>query len=301
MDSYHLLKNKLVSVKKDINILISEAKAISVAPDETFIGWEKVCGSVEEEISNDVIRVAVVGAIKSGKSTFVNSLYKNDYLKRGAGVVTSIVTRIRSGRALCARLYFKSWQEVNTDLEQALVLFPSLTWKDNGKTIDIRDGKDRQALEKAIDSLTPDQLIHRDSRNANSVLIISYLKGYPLVKAYIVSEERVHEFNNERFQEHRNFVGDDTLAVYLKDVQLEIDTDTSGSPLEIADCQGSDSPNPLHVAMIQEYLYLAHFLIYVISSRTGLRQADIKFLSMIKKLGIEIKKQTETPESSEKQ
>ena len=54
----------------------------------------------------------------------------------------------------------------------------------------------------------------------------------------------------------------------------------------MADCQGSDSSNPLHLAMIQDYLRMAHLLVYVISSRTGLRRADIKFLSMIKKMGI---------------
>jgi len=31
---------------------------------------------------------------------------------------------------------------------------------------------------------------------------------------------------------------------------------------------------------------LTHLMVYVISSRTGLRQADIRFLSMIKKMGI---------------
>jgi hypothetical protein len=56
--------------------------------------------------------------------------------------------------------------------------------------------------------------------------------------------------------------------------------------MEIADCQGSDSPNPIHLNMIQDYLLLTHMIIYVISSRTGVRQADIKFLSMIRKMGI---------------
>ena len=68
--------------------------------------------------------MAVVGPIKSGKSTFLNSLLKGDFLKRGAGVVTSIVTRVRSGERLKATLYYKSWEEVNEDMEQALVLFP---------------------------------------------------------------------------------------------------------------------------------------------------------------------------------
>ena len=38
--------------------------------------------------------------------------------------------------------------------------------------------------------------------------------------------------------------------------------------------------------MIQDYLLLTHLIIYVVSSRTGLREADIRFLSMIKKMGI---------------
>ncbi len=287
MGDYQLLKNDLISVKRDVSRLIVEAKSMPGVSDGFFEGWEKVCETFEEEISKDIIRVAVVGAIKSGKSTFVNSLYQNDHLKRGAGVVTSIVTRIRTGRSLCAKLYFKSWKEVNSDLEQALVLFPSAPLKRTDGPVDIRNEKDRQGLAEAIDRLTSDQLIHQDARSANSVLISSYLKGYERVKSYIDSDERVYEFAGERFHEHRQFVGDDSLATYLRDIQLDIDGDAAGNPLEIADCQGSDSPNPLHVAMIQEYLYLAHFLIYVISSRTGLRQADIKFLSMIKRLGIE--------------
>jgi hypothetical protein len=43
---------------------------------------------------------------------------------------------------------------------------------------------------------------------------------------------------------------------------------------------------PLHLVMIQDYLLLTNLIVYVVSSRTGLRQADIRFLSMIKKMGI---------------
>jgi len=38
--------------------------------------------------------------------------------------------------------------------------------------------------------------------------------------------------------------------------------------------------------MIQDYLFSTHLIIYVVSSRTGLRQADIRFLSMIKSMRI---------------
>ena len=47
----------------------------------------------------------------------------------------------------------------------------------------------------------------------------------------------------------RAFVGNETLAVYLKDVLLEISSGNVESNIEIADCQGSDSSNPLHLAI----------------------------------------------------
>ena len=118
------------------------------------------------------------------------------------------------------------------------------------------------------------------------MLLASYLKGYERVQELVEAEHATVIYENDRFALHREFVGNDSMAVYLKDVLLEIDSAGLGEGVEVADCQGSDSPNPLHLAMIQDYLMMAHLTIYVISSRTGLRQADIRFLSMIRKMGI---------------
>ncbi|BBO74048.1 hypothetical protein DSCW_14650 [Desulfosarcina widdelii] len=232
------------------------------------------------------MRVAVVGAIKSGKSTFVNTLFGGDYLKRGAGVVTSIVTRVRIGSGLRAILYLKSWDEVNREIDQASVLLPSNSQSGETQPFDIRREKDRQVLSAALDDLAADQLISNDTRSAGSVLLECCLNGYERVRELVEADQRTVIFENGRFPEHRDFVGDDAMAVYLKDIQLEIDRSGLGQGVEIADCQGSDSPNPLHLAMIQDYLMMAHLTLYVISSRTGLRQADIRFLSMIRKMGI---------------
>ena len=244
------------------------------------------CRTISEQISQETMRVAVVGAIKSGKSTFVNTLFGGDYLKRGAGVVTSIVTRVRIGPELRAILYLKSWDEVNREIDQASVLLPSNSQPAETQPFDIRREKDRQRLTAALDDLAADQLISNDTRSAGSVLLECCLNGYERVRELVEADQRTVIFENGRFPEHRDFVGDDALAVYLKDVQLEIDTSGLGEGVEIADCQGSDSPNPLHLAMIQDYLMMAHLTLYVVSSRTGLRQADIRFLSMIRKMGI---------------
>jgi GTPase SAR1 family protein len=286
MDRYQQLKNELIRINQDVSSLVLKATSMPGISADLFSEWEKIFDAFGEDVSRDIVRVAVVGPIKSGKSTFINSILGHDYLKRGAGVITSIVTKIRSGPLLRANLFFKSWREVNSDMAQALVLLPFSDWQSKDRIFDIRSKQDRIELHQAMSSLNSSEMIIRDSRNANSVLLMSYLKGYDKIKEIVTSENIVKEYGSKQFSKHKEFVGNDSLAVYLKDVRLEIDNNEMDDIVELADCQGSDSSNPLHLAMIQDYLLLTHYLIYVISSRTGLRQADIKFLSMIKKMGI---------------
>jgi len=286
MDTYSTLKNEILKVNQDVLALFSAAKSIPGMADYSFGEWEKTCESLPQQLAENTIRVAIVGTIKSGKSTFLNSIFKGEYVKRGAGVITSIVTRVRNAKRLRAKLFFKSWDEVNAEMEQALVLFPSANWLPEDGRFDIRQKKEREKLQQALGELSQEQLITRSTRNINNVLLTSYLKGYETVNRFITPETGIQLYEDERFYDHKAFVGNESLAVYLKDVLLEINSDNVQSNIEIADCQGSDSSNPLHLAMIQDYLLLTHLIIYVVSSRTGLREADIRFLSMIKKMGI---------------
>ena len=285
-DSYNNIKKELLTVNESLSSLLNTLTGRSEIDDTRFEDWQKTCGDIHNQVTEETIRVAVIGPVKSGKSTFVNALFRGDYLKRGAGIITSIVTRLRSGDELKAVLYFKSWDEVNAEIEQALIMFPVLENKDEAGSFDIRTEKDRNMLELALDDLCDDLLITDGVRNANAVLLSLYLKGYESVSEIISAGSLTTEFFGNDFPEHRTFVGDDARSVYLKDVQLEINDDKIDRSIEIADCQGSDSPNPLHLAMIQDYLLKTHYIIYVVTSRTGLRQADIRFLSIIKKMGI---------------
>jgi len=286
MDTYSNLRDEILNINRDVSILFSTAKSIPGMADHSFGEWEKACENLPRQLAEDIIRVAIVGPIKSGKSTFLNSLFKGEYVKRGAGVITSIVTRVRNGGRLRAKLFFKSWDEINAEMEQALVLFPSANWRSEDSPFDIRQEKQRQALKRALGELSADQLITRSTRNINTVLLSSYLKGYETVRPLLNSGNAIQLYEDDRFSDHKAFVGNESMAVYLKDVLLEINSGSVKSNVEIADCQGSDSSNPLHLAMIQDYLLFTHLMIYVISSRTGLRRADIRFLSMIKKMGI---------------
>lgn len=286
MESYHLIKNQILQINAEMASLFASASTLPGLGANSFRSWEATLNTIAKQISEDLIRIAVVGAIKSGKSTFANALFRGDYLKRGAGVVTSMVTRVRGGTHLAAHLFFKSWDEINADMNQAMTLFPSLNWSTPDHRFDIRRQADRDELKHALSALESEQLISQDTRNVNSVLLTSYLAGYERVKEIVSTDSTILVFDADRFGEHRHYVGDDALSVYLRDIELSIASDSLDLNLEIADCQGSDSPNPLHLAMIQDYLVLTHLIIYVISSRTGIRQADIRFLSMIKKMGI---------------
>ncbi len=286
MNEYTPTKEDLVRIADGLRGLIEAARSLPLASDERFDDWARAVAAIRQQLDEEIVRVAVVGSIKSGKSTFSNALFKGDYLKRGAGVVTSIVTRIRRGDRLRAVLRFKSWETINADIAQALQLFPADIHPKEDRAWDIRRSEDRQALARALDSAGEALLTADGTLNVNCALLSLYLAGYDRIRqANPDGAERI-VFIDAEFARHRDFVGDDTLAVFLSDVGLEITGAPINGAIEIADCQGSDSPNPLHLAMIQEYLMQTHLIVYVISSRTGLRQADIRFLSMIRKMGI---------------
>lgn len=283
---YQSFKSELFDIIDPLINVLSQAKTLPQARIAEFERWERNCARIREEMEGEILRVAVVGPIKSGKSTFVNALFGGDYLKRGAGVVTSIVTRIRQGDELRARLFFKSVETIKQEIAEALVLFPSPDWRSESGPFDIRSPQDRAELAQALKGLSSERLIRQDSRTAHGVLLDAYLKGYERVREVLENGQERLEYTGEAFAGHRDFTGDDSLSVYLRDVELRLDTGELGRQTEIADCQGSDSPNPLHLAMIQDYLVRTHLIVYVISGRTGLRQADIRFLNMIGKMGI---------------
>jgi len=281
-----IVRETLQRLNQKTLALLTHARQVLPQADPAFDDWEKMCRGIQRQITEGWVRIAVVGAIKSGKSTLVNSIFKGDYLKRGAGVVTSIVTRIRSGSYLKATLFFKSWDEINADLRQAMALLPGAGLDETAGPFDIRREKDRRLLAKALASLDSEALIAEGARSAGSVLMAAYLKGYDRAATLVGPEPRTTVFEDDQFPRHKDFSGSDALAVYLKDIQLEIKGGELPENVEIADCQGSDSPNPMHLSMIQDYLFKAHLLLYVISSRTGPRRADIRFLAMLKDMGL---------------
>jgi len=286
MQDYQDIREAILDNADALNELTQSVQKLAGEEGAVNGQWQKTVARVQTLLRSETLRVAVIGPIKSGKSTFVNAFLESDHLKRGAGVITSIVTRIRKGAKPTATLYFKSWDDINTEIQHACAIFPESVWRQRQKPFDLRRTSDREDLQQALEALSTDQLITQSGRNADGVLLFSYLAGYDQAKAFVSPDGETHTFAAGSFYEHRQFSGNDNLSVYLKDILLTVDADTLTEYMEVADCQGSDSTNPRHLAMIQDYLMVTHLIVYVISSRTGLRQADIRFLAMIKQMGI---------------
>jgi hypothetical protein len=228
--------------------------------------------------------MAVVGTVKSGKSTLINSLLGFDLLKRGAGIVTAMITRIEPGDHPHAVLLFKDWEEVNGELNSALSLFPSPLLLERGEGYDIRQPADRRLLTEALAQADQAHLLHLDMLDKNYILVRSFLEGYPEVEKILARGSQRLELSGQELITHQRLVAHEAEAVYLKDVNLQLPFPWPARGLELGDCQGSDSPIPQHLAQVQNYLIGADLVIYVVSARVGLRQADYKFLTELKRM-----------------
>ncbi|MDD5475534.1 MAG: dynamin family protein [Syntrophales bacterium] len=287
MTIYDMIKKDVSGVTGDILSSIEQSRLLTGVTDGPLQEWEQIVRSLSEQLDGQLLRVAVVGAIKSGKSTFINSLIGKDYLKRGAGVMTSIITRVRKSPRLEAELDMKTWDEVNEEINKALILFPSPNESSRKTSFDIRNDSERNELEQSLALLDREHVLGKEALDSKIALLRAYLKGYDRVRHILASGTPVQKFQGEaQFARHRDFAGEDSLAVYLKDLLLRVPAEGFfDDSTEIGDCQGVDSINPRHLAMIQEYLLRTNLIIYVISSRTGLRRADVGFLSLIQQMG----------------
>ena len=100
--------------------------------------WLKVLSQVQAHAAEDTCRLAVVGAVKSGKSTMINALVGQDLLRRGAGILTAMITRVQPGPEPRAVLQFKEWGEINGEIHRALGLLPSPRLLERAGPLDLK-------------------------------------------------------------------------------------------------------------------------------------------------------------------
>jgi hypothetical protein len=244
--------------------------------------WRRSLEAVSESLQDQTLRIAVVGPVKSGKSTFINALQGRDLLRRGAGIITAFITRIRAGSEEKGWIEIKSWEEINGEINEALSVVGLTKGSEGFAHMDLRRKGDRDRIQQLIKELKQETVVGGETFDPNVVLINAYLSGYDRLSEYVKDKPVLLEFKGDELIQHQAFVSQESQAVYLRDMELQLPISWLGEMVEIGDCQGSDSPNPLHFALLQEYLLSSHNILYLISSRVGLRQADLKLIEAIR-------------------
>jgi hypothetical protein len=247
--------------------------------------WLKVLSQVQAHVAEDLSRLAVVGAVKSGKSTMINALLGQDLLKRGAGILTAMITRVQPGPAPQAVLTFKEWREINGEIHRALGLLPNAALAERTEPLDLQVPGDRELLGRVLAEAQGADLWTEGSLDQNYLLLKSYLEGFDLLRD-LLPTSGVLSLSGADLARHRELVTREATAVFLKDVLLTIPIPWAESGIELGDCQGSDSPIPQHLSQVLAYLLKSDLVLYVISSRVGLRQADFQFLAELKRMGL---------------
>jgi hypothetical protein len=246
--------------------------------------WLKVLGQVRTHLAEDCLRLAVVGTVKSGKSTFINALVGQDLLRRGAGILTAMITRVQPGTPARAVLRFKDWTEIADEIRRALALFPGGALDSLSGPFDVRQADHRRLLAQDLAAGEQADLWAGSTLNQEWLLLKSYLEGYDQALGYIDKGSLV--LTGDDLARHGDMVTREATAVYLKDVLLTVPVPWLSGGVELGDCQGSDSPIPQHLAQVLAYLLKSDLVLYVISSRVGLRQGDFQFITEIKRMGL---------------
>ncbi len=261
---------------------------IGASPEARSV-WGKHLEAAGESLKSPLFRVAIVGTVKAGKSTLINSLLETDLLKRGAGIITAFITRIVDSEKVGGWVRLKSWTQINEHAKSCLQTLPLSELSRQDKKVisrfDLRDSSHREFLGRCLNALRNEQILHKTGIDSNIIILSAYLGGYPEISEYVNKTETVEiKFGKGNIREHQKFVGKENVAIYLLDMELHWPLGKLGHFIEIGDCQGIDSPNPLHFSLVQDYLLKSHFIVYVVNTRIGFREADFKLLRVLEKL-----------------
>ncbi len=287
-NSNNLFSRIPMYVEQFDKILVNYEELLNPDP-RAMVLWRKHLDAAKDAIKSPLFRVAIVGTVKAGKSTLINCLLSTDLLKRGAGIITAFITRIVDADEIGGWVKLKSWEDINRHIRSCLQTLPlgELTRSEKKllSNFDIRENNHRDTLKEWLSLLKEEHAFQKAGVDSNTIVLSAYLGGFDEVASYIKeAESATITFGADNIYEHQKFVGKEEVAVYLVDMELRWPLKELGDSVEIGDCQGIDSPNPLHFSLVQDYLLKSHLITYLINTRIGLREADFKLLKAIEKL-----------------
>lgn len=247
--------------------------------------WRGYLAGACESFKDHLLKIAVVGSVKSGKSTLINSMIGADLLRRGAGIVTAFITRVVSGEAKGGWIDLKSRAQINSEINQALRMLPVFAGEESEqREFVLHNPEDRSRIESLCAKMKTEWLQGRGGIDPYFLFLERILQGFDQVGEKIGEAPGRISLGEKEISEHQLYAGEEYRSVYVEDIEVHYPVSWLGENIELADCQGSDSPNPNHFELLQQYLLTSHFILYVVGSRTGLREADFKLLDLIKSM-----------------
>ncbi|MFU8855515.1 MAG: dynamin family protein [Deferrisomatales bacterium] len=263
-----LTRQALLRARSEAEAYLEEEERRRPSHAARVAAWRAELARFPARLAEEEARVAFVGAVKSGKSTLVNSLLGEDLLPRGAGILTAQVTEVRTGPRFRVTAEWKSAEEVNRGFSTHLAaLGMPGPW-------DVRSQRHRETALQSVEG----------ARSPHTQPLRALLRGWGEVGSRLESARRIEE-SGEVAALHR-WAGRDETAQYLAGLRVEVPSPDLPEGLVLLDCQGADAWNAAHGQDLEDAVLSAHALVYVVSTRVGLREADFRFLEALRGYGI---------------
>ena len=144
MNEYRELKKKIEQRVAILGETIQEMESRGGADQSAAACWREQLVQVGASLEDPLLRIAVVGTVKSGKSTLVNALVGEDLLKRGAGIITAFITRLISHSQAEGWVEFKPWSQILDELNATLHLLPHYS-RNDGRRAPVRSSEYRRS------------------------------------------------------------------------------------------------------------------------------------------------------------
>jgi hypothetical protein len=246
---------------------LDDLLSASAAAGTEVVGRRRQLAELKARLAVGAARVAVVGPVKSGKSTLLNALIGQDLLPRGSGVLTAQVTELRHGPRPAVDVEWTSPGDADAEFTRLLTALGhpgSWSLAEPG----------HRARARAAVSL---------AAAPPAAALAAMLDGYPTVRERLGTRQASLPLAEGGLAA---WVTRDEVAIFLHALRV-----TSPSPrlpvgVALLDCQGYDAWNPWHGAELLAALQQAHAVVYVVSSRVGFRDADQRLLEQLQGLGL---------------
>lgn len=248
--------------------------------------WRQTLTTLEGLRSSFSLSLTCIGPVKSGKSTLINTLAGASLLPTGAGITTSFPTTVKAGKNFSAHIELQPETIIQEMFTQAV----SLLLSDDLDNCQL-------SLFNPADRLQIDTLLNNYQHHGKLTRHGIFNESYRLLRNLINGAEKVSEhyhkqqlnftIDDPKDQRYRLFIQDETLSPYLLGITIKAPLKLLPPYLALRDLPGLDTPNPSHQSIIVQQLSESPALIYVISSRIGLRQADYQLLEHLRELGLE--------------